>query len=190
MLSKRRESSRADHRRGQRWLYRSATGAVAYARRVAILYALLALMRVLPAPFRSTFGQIPIDGHDVWLHALTALIAAYFGWAAPVETLQAGDASWVTRRYGAPARGAGSSMGSARRTGAAVAAASSAAPGRAEGGPHGAKPRGPWAGSGCVGGARAGHLLPARCHRPNNGPRPACRSVPRHRAWPPRPAGD
>jgi hypothetical protein len=86
-------------------------------------------MGVLPAPFRSTFGLIPIYGHDVWPHALTALIAASFGWAAPVETRQAGDASRVTRRYGAPARGAGSSTGSARRTGAAVAAASSAAPG-------------------------------------------------------------
>ena len=54
-------------------------------------------MGVLPAPFRSTFGLIPIYGHDVWPHALTALIAAYFGWAAPVETLQAGDAGRVTR---------------------------------------------------------------------------------------------
>ena len=127
MLSGRRKPCRSPLR--QRRLCRSATGAVAYARGVAILYALLALMGVLPAPFRSTFGLIPIYGHDVWPHALTALIAAYFGWAAPVETLQAVDASRVTRRYGAPARGAGSSTGSARRTGAAVAAASSAAPG-------------------------------------------------------------
>ncbi len=31
-------------------------------------------------PTRTTFGLVPIYGHDVWLHAVLALIAAYFGW--------------------------------------------------------------------------------------------------------------
>jgi hypothetical protein len=78
--------------------YRSATGAVAYARGLAILYALLAIMGLLPAPFQTTFGLVPIYGADVALHALTAIIAAYFGWVAPRETLEAVDASRMSRR--------------------------------------------------------------------------------------------
>ena len=31
-------------------------------------------------PTRTTFGLVPIYGNDVWLHALLALVAAYFGW--------------------------------------------------------------------------------------------------------------
>ena len=68
--------------------YRSMSGAVAYARGLAILYALLAIMGILPAPFNNTFGLVPIFGHDVWLHAATALIAAYFGFMAPREAVQ------------------------------------------------------------------------------------------------------
>ena len=78
--------------------YRSAAGAIAYARGLAILYALLAIMGLLPAPFQTTFGLVPIYGADVALHALTAIIAAYFGWAAPTERLEAVDASRVARR--------------------------------------------------------------------------------------------
>jgi hypothetical protein len=33
------------------------------------------------------FGYIPIFGNDVWLHGLTALIAAYFGYMAPETTI-------------------------------------------------------------------------------------------------------
>jgi hypothetical protein len=28
----------------------------------------------------TLFGMLPIHGHDVWLHAGSAAIAAYFGW--------------------------------------------------------------------------------------------------------------
>jgi hypothetical protein len=59
--------------------YRSYAGARTYARAVAILYALLTILGLLPAT-RTTFGMIPIYGADVWLHALLALVAAYFGW--------------------------------------------------------------------------------------------------------------
>jgi hypothetical protein len=59
--------------------YRSYSGARMYARAVAILYALLTILGLLPAT-HTTFGMIPIYGADVWLHALLALIAAYFGW--------------------------------------------------------------------------------------------------------------
>ena len=79
--------------------YRSFDGSVAYARGLAIFYGLLAIMGLLPEPFNNTFGLIPIFGHDVWLHALTALIAAYFGFMAPRETAEVVDAS--RRRRGA-----------------------------------------------------------------------------------------
>jgi hypothetical protein len=29
---------------------------------------------------------VPIHGHDVWLHAGTAIIAAYFGWVAAARS--------------------------------------------------------------------------------------------------------
>jgi Domain of unknown function (DUF4383) len=50
-----------------------------YARGVAILYGALALLGVIPA-MNTLFGLVPIHGHDVWLHAGTAALAAYFGW--------------------------------------------------------------------------------------------------------------
>jgi hypothetical protein len=51
-----------------------------YARVVAIAYALLTLLGVIPAT-NTTFGLVPIYGHDIWLHALLAVGAAYFGFA-------------------------------------------------------------------------------------------------------------
>ena len=53
----------------------------AYAKGLAILFGILAIMGVLPG-LNTVFGLAPIYGHDVWLHAVTALIAAYFGWVA------------------------------------------------------------------------------------------------------------
>lgn len=61
---------------------RTASTACGFARGLALLYGVLAVMGLFPA-FNTTFGFIPLFGHDVWLHAGTALIAAYFGWAAP-----------------------------------------------------------------------------------------------------------
>lgn len=61
--------------------YRSYAGSRAFARGLAILYALLAIMGLIPG-LNTTLGLIPIFGHDVWLHALTAIAAAYFGFAA------------------------------------------------------------------------------------------------------------
>jgi len=49
---------------------------------VAISYALLAVLGLIPAT-QTTFGLIPIWGNDVWLHALLAAAAAYFGFVAP-----------------------------------------------------------------------------------------------------------
>jgi hypothetical protein len=52
-----------------------------YAKGLAILFGILTIMGVLPG-LNTVFGLAPIYGHDVWLHAVTALVAAYFGWVA------------------------------------------------------------------------------------------------------------
>lgn len=54
-----------------------------YFQLVAISYALLVVLGLIPAT-QTTFGLIPIWGADVWLHALIAAGAGYFGFAAPV----------------------------------------------------------------------------------------------------------
>lgn len=53
--------------------------AVAFARAIAVLFGVLALLGVLPGA-DTLFGLMPINGHDVWLHAVTAGLGAYFGW--------------------------------------------------------------------------------------------------------------
>jgi hypothetical protein len=58
---------------------RSPSAAGTYGRVGGIVYlALAALAFVSP----STFGLIPIGGHDIWLHAVLGLGLAYFGFAA------------------------------------------------------------------------------------------------------------
>lgn len=49
-----------------------------YAQAVAVIYAVLTVLGLIPAT-STTFGLVPIYGHDVWLHGLLAAIAAYFG---------------------------------------------------------------------------------------------------------------
>lgn len=48
---------------------------------LAIFYGSLVVFGLF-MPTQSTFGLIPIFGNDVWLHAVTAAIAAYFGFIA------------------------------------------------------------------------------------------------------------
>jgi hypothetical protein len=50
-----------------------------YARSIALFYGALAVMGLIPG-MATVFGMLPIHGHDVWLHAGSAAIAAYFGW--------------------------------------------------------------------------------------------------------------
>jgi hypothetical protein len=45
---------------------------------IAIIFAVLTVMGLIPV-LDTTFGLIPLFGHDIWLHALTAIVAAYFG---------------------------------------------------------------------------------------------------------------
>lgn len=60
--------------------YRSFSGARLYAQSVAVIYAVLAVMGLIPV-LATTFGLIPLYGHDVWLHAVLAIVAAFFGFA-------------------------------------------------------------------------------------------------------------
>lgn len=56
--------------------------ALAYSRALAAIFGLLAVLGMVPG-LDTLFGVMPIHGHDVWLHGVTALVAAYFGWRAP-----------------------------------------------------------------------------------------------------------
>jgi hypothetical protein len=56
-----------------------------YFRAVAIIYLVLGIMGVIPG-LRTTFGLIPLYGHDVWLHLLLAGVAAYFGFMRREES--------------------------------------------------------------------------------------------------------
>ena len=60
--------------------YRTFSAARLYARAVAVIYAILTVMGLIPV-LNTFFGLVPLYGHDVWLHALLAIVAAYFGFA-------------------------------------------------------------------------------------------------------------
>jgi hypothetical protein len=66
--------------------YRSMSGSVAFARGLAMFYGALTIMGFIPG-LNTTFGLIPIFGHDIWLHAITAAAAAYFGFVRPSDTI-------------------------------------------------------------------------------------------------------
>ena len=74
---------------------RTYDAARAYARIVAVAYGLLTVMGLIPA-LNTVFGLIPIHGHDVWLHALIAIVAAYFGFAGRREVTAAGTTVTTT----------------------------------------------------------------------------------------------
>jgi hypothetical protein len=52
-----------------------------FAKGLTWLYGILTIMGLAPG-LNTIFGLAPLFGHDVWLHAATAIAAAYFGWAA------------------------------------------------------------------------------------------------------------
>ena len=61
-------------------VYRRFYAARTYAKAVAVIYAVFAIMGFIPM-LNTTFGLIPLYGHDIWLHLLIAAAAAYFGFA-------------------------------------------------------------------------------------------------------------
>lgn len=65
--------------------YRSFGAARGFARTIAIVFALLAVMGLLGGALSTTFGLAPLFGADVALHALTALLAGIFGFATRDE---------------------------------------------------------------------------------------------------------
>lgn len=77
--------------------YRGFVQARVFARATAIVYGLLTVMGLVPG-LNTTFGLLPLYGHDVWLHAVLALVAAYFGFARPAEQERVG----TVERTGTP----------------------------------------------------------------------------------------
>lgn len=60
---------------------RNVLSARSFARGLAYFYGALAIMGLIPG-LNTLFGLVPLFGHDIWLHALTAAAAAYFGFGA------------------------------------------------------------------------------------------------------------
>jgi hypothetical protein len=72
-----------------------------YSRSVAVIYGILVIMGLIPV-LNTVFGLVPIHGNDVWLHAIIAIVAAYFGWATvstPVVTTGPTGATGTTEDY-------------------------------------------------------------------------------------------
>jgi hypothetical protein len=63
---------------------KTASGAVGYFKAIAVIYAVLAVLGLIPAT-NTLFGLAPIHGNDVWLHGLLAVVAAYFGFGPPAK---------------------------------------------------------------------------------------------------------
>lgn len=57
---------------------------------LALFYGILVLFGLFP-PTQSMLGLIPIFGNDIWLHGLTAAIAAYFGFIVTPDLAQLGE---------------------------------------------------------------------------------------------------
>jgi hypothetical protein len=58
-----------------------------YFQLVSVAYAALVVLGLIPAT-QTTLGLIPIWGHDVWLHGLIAIGAAYFGFATSAAVVR------------------------------------------------------------------------------------------------------
>ena len=63
---------------------RSSTPARLFARSLAVILGLLVIMGVIPG-LRTAGDLMPLFGHDIWLHALTALAAAAIGFGVGEE---------------------------------------------------------------------------------------------------------
>ncbi|UEM23877.1 DUF4383 domain-containing protein [Skermanella mucosa] len=76
--------------------YRNYGGARVYSRAVAVIYAVLAVMGFIPG-LNTTFGLIPLYGNDIWLHAVIAIAAAYFGFM--VKDTEVGHSTTTTTTH-------------------------------------------------------------------------------------------
>ena len=64
--------------------YRHLSSSRSFARSIAVIFAVLFLMGLVPV-LRTTFGLIPLYGANVVLHLVTALLRGYFGWVVREE---------------------------------------------------------------------------------------------------------
>ena len=67
----------------------SFSGALVFNRSIAILYTAIAIMGLVPA-LNTTFGVMPVFGNNVWLNAITAAAAAYYGFVKPAKAKDVG----------------------------------------------------------------------------------------------------
>jgi hypothetical protein len=74
--------------------YRNLSKSITFSRGLAITFGVLTVMGLIPA-LNTTFGLIPLFGHHVWLHAVSAAIAAYFGFGRAAEVV---PLDWEARR--------------------------------------------------------------------------------------------
>lgn len=65
--------------------YRSFDASRTFARVFAVVYGILTICGLIPG-LNTVFGLVPLYGHDIWLHALSAIAAAWFGFGAPART--------------------------------------------------------------------------------------------------------
>lgn len=65
--------------------FASFRASVGYAKVLFVAYGGLAVLGFIPMA-DTLWGLIPIFGSDTWLHAVSAVVASYFGWVAPAET--------------------------------------------------------------------------------------------------------
>ena len=81
--------------------WRQRCSAVAYARALAVVFAALALLGLIPAA-NTLFGAMPVHAHDVWLHAATALAAFHFGWRTQAAARERRHARGDRRQHSIP----------------------------------------------------------------------------------------
>ena len=77
------------------WAGRASS--VTFARGLAVLFGALAIMGMLPM-LNTTFGMMPLHSHDIWLHAVSAVIAGYFGWYHEAEAAERRRLSYDRRQ--------------------------------------------------------------------------------------------
>jgi cytochrome b subunit of formate dehydrogenase len=67
--------------------YTSASSARLFKRAFAVAYLVLAIMGLLPFA-KTFFGLMPLFGNNVWVNALSAIAAAYYGIVIPSKVMR------------------------------------------------------------------------------------------------------
>jgi hypothetical protein len=72
-----------------------------YARFLTALLGALAVLGLIPG-LNTLFGLLPLHGHDIWLHLVTAALAAYFGWRSVTDVERRSDDRPDRREHSVP----------------------------------------------------------------------------------------